>query len=128
MASTDDTPSGNPPTSPAEFALETLERACLELGYGFRARREVLRGLSEAQRDAGLAREADHARDAKHLAAEAETILRALVGFRSDREVAISQPTVGGLVRYRRLGVLATAIAALAAAAAGLIRAMKGLP
>ena len=122
-----DTPSGNPPSSPVEFALETLARACVELGYSLRARREVYRGQSQAERDAGLAREADHARDVEHLAREAKLLLNALVGYRTPDGVRRAVP-VRRTSRARAWAVVITALAAVGGAAAAIINALKGKP
>jgi len=122
-----DTPSGNPPTSPAEFALQTLARALREASDGYLARLEVYRGLSPVERDAGLAREADHARDVKHLAAEAEQILRALVGYRTPDGVRRAVP-VRRTSRAKAWAVVITALAAVGGAVAAIINALKGKP
>lgn len=120
-----DTPSGNPPVSPAEFALQTLARALREASDGYLARLEVYRGLSPTERDVGLAREADHARDLKHLAGEAEQILRALVGYRTPDGVRRIVP-VRRASNAKAWAVVMTALAAVGGAIAAIINALKG--
>lgn len=78
-----------PPPSPAELAYRVLEAALRKVADGFAARREVYRGLSPADRDRALSLDASHIRDVKHLAAETEQLLQALVGYRSDRQIQV---------------------------------------
>jgi hypothetical protein len=84
------TPSeSGPPPSPAELTLKILAGALRETSDSYVALLEVCRGLPPSQRDSAISHAAELARDCKHLAGEAEQLLQALVGFRSDRIVTI---------------------------------------
>ncbi len=114
------TPTGHgPPPHPVELAAGTLAGPLRQAADDLLALREAWRGLSQVERDVRLGVAADYLRDVKHLAAEAEALLRAFTGFRTPRELAVvTQPPKGEFMLDKILKVLAALCGALATASA----------
>jgi hypothetical protein len=122
-----DTPSGNPPASPAAVVYKAVAVALREASDGAFARLEVYGQLSSEERDRALSKDADHLRDLRYFVGEVEQLLRALEGFRSDREVrrviVRASPAKRAAVLMGALAAVITALAAAWSAIAG-----KGKP
>lgn len=124
----EDTPSQNVPTSPVEFAIEAVARTTREISDGLFARLEMYRGMSQAERDIALVKEAEHMRTVKHYAAETEGLFRALSGYRTPRELRVHWGTgrKSATTTAKNLGLIMGGVAALIGALAAAWSAIFG--
>lgn len=115
------------PVGPVDFAVAVLAAALRETLDALAVFAERRRKRTGPENDVALIQLAKLLRNLKHLGADGEDTLQRLVGYTSDREVRVTPKSHAsdGLRRARVIKIVAGSLAALAAAVAAVLQALR---